>query len=97
MERREYDINIMVNNRWVYKVVIDPHYELKHQDSVSDKTIIELVKLMDGGTFPVQQTKGDYEYFVTDKLKLKGKLYKLIWLLENEQVYIGIVNAYRRK
>ncbi len=52
MNRREYDIGITVNGRQVTKVIIDPHYELKHADSVSDQIILDLVKLLDGGCSP---------------------------------------------
>lgn len=30
------------------------------------------------------------------KIDLNGKLYKLVWLLEDDQIYIGVVNAHRR-
>lgn len=97
MDRRKYDISITVNGRPIAKVVIDPHYELKHGDTVSDEVILGLVKLLDGGVFPMQERTGVYEYFVTDGLKLGDKRYKLVWLLEDDQLYIGVVNAYRRK
>ena len=97
MDRREYDISITVNGRKITKLVIDPHYELKHSDSVSDNVILDLVKLLDGGTFPLQERREPFEYFVTDGLKLNEKLYKLVWLLEDNELYIGVVNAYRRK
>jgi len=97
MDRREYDISITVNERLITKVVIDPHYEIKHSDSISDKVILELVKLLDGGIFPWQERNKAYEYFVTDGLRLNEKLYKLVWLLEDDELYIGVVNAYRRK
>jgi len=97
MLRREYDIAITVNGRQVSKAIIDPHYELKHVDSISDQVILELVRLLDGGVFPVQERTGSYEYFVTDKLRLGEKLFKLVWLLEDDHLYIGVVNAYRRK
>ena len=93
---REYDISITVNGRHIKRAVVDPHYELKHSESVSDQIILELIKLLNGGTYPVQERGGPYEYFVTDRLKLDDKLYKLVWLLEDEQLYIGVVNAYRR-
>ena len=40
--------------------------------------------------------KTPYAYFVTDKIESGGKLYKLIWMLENHEIYIGVINAYRR-
>lgn len=97
MGRREYDIKIEVNGRLVLKVIIDPHYELKHTGSVDDELILKLVRLLDGGTFPPVETKKGFEYYVTDKLKVGGKFYKLIWLLEDYHLYIGIVNAHRSK
>lgn len=78
-------------------MIIDPHYQLKHALSVDDKIILELVKLLDGGVFPVVDSDGQFDYFVTDRLILRNKAYKLIWLIERNKIYIGIVNAYRRK
>lgn len=77
--------------------MIDPHYELKHSDSISDTLILELVKLLDGSDFtPEAVTKG-FEYYTTENLVLRGKKYRLVWLLEKDQLYIGVINAYRRK
>ena len=78
MDRREFPLLIEVNGRQITKLIIDPHYELKHASSVSDDIILNLVRLLDGGTFPIQERNGDYEYFVTDQLNLNGKLYKLV-------------------
>ncbi len=97
MKRRDYRLSITVNGRQILKVVIDPHYELKHSDSISDEVILELVKLLDGGTFPLQEYSGQFEYYVTDELRLNERLYKLVWLLEENELYIGVVNAHRRK
>jgi hypothetical protein len=97
MDRREYDISITVNGRRVTKIIIDPHYEAKHSGSISDEVIVSLVKLLDGGTYPVQDRNEPFEYFATDGLILGNKAYKLVWLLEDDQIYIGVVNAYRRK
>ncbi len=53
--------------------MIDPHYELKHSDSISDTLILELVKLLDGSDFtPEAVTKG-FEYYTTENLVLRGK------------------------
>ena len=77
-------------------MVIDSHYELKHRASISDEIIVALVGLLDGRIFPIAEQRGPFEYFVTDKLRFAGKLYKLVWLLEGHQLYVGVINAYRR-
>lgn len=96
MQRREYGLNLVVNGRRITKVIIDPHFELKHSDTINDEIILALVCLLDGGVFPVADQGEGFEYFATDNLLLEAKRYKLIWLLEEDQIYIGIVNAYRR-
>jgi len=95
-QRREYNISIQVNERAITKLIIDPHYELKHGENISDELILELVSLLDKGIFPSSGVDGAFTYFATDGLSLRGKKYKLIWLLEDDQLYIGVVNAYRR-
>jgi hypothetical protein len=97
VERREYDIKITVNGRRITQVVIDPHYELKHSRSMNDEMIVELVKQLDGLRFEPVDIDPPFQYFVTDGLQFEGKKYKLIWLLEDRKVYIGVVNAHRRK
>jgi hypothetical protein len=44
MSRREYNISITVNEVLISKVIIDPHYEEKHAESINDEIILELVK-----------------------------------------------------
>ena len=95
--RREYLMRITVNGRRISKVVIDPHYELKHSRSIHDETILNLVRLLDGGRFDSESLVGNFQYFVSDGLPLNGKTYKLVWLLEKGEIYIGVVNAYRRR
>ena len=97
MKRREYDIQITVNKRSIRKVVIDPHYEEKHSASVDDQVVLRLVKQLDGRLFEPDAAQPPYTYFVTDDMVLGEKRYKLIWLLEDDALYVGIVNAYRRK
>jgi hypothetical protein len=77
-------------------VIIDPHYEEKHTESINDKIILDLVKTLDGKFFEPDDEKTPYSYFVTDKIRVNDKLYKLVWLLEDHEIYIGVINAYRR-
>ena len=96
MKRREYGISIKVNEVHIKKVIIDPHFEEKHADSITDEIIVELVKTLDGQKIVPDDENPPYTYFTTDKIELDGKFYKLVWLLEDDQIYIGVVNAYRR-
>jgi hypothetical protein len=96
IRRREYDISIVFNETRIKKLIIDPHYELKHAESISDEVIISLVESLDGRVFPPEDIKPPYSYFSLDKMELNGKRYKLVWVLEDDQIYIGIINAYRR-
>jgi hypothetical protein len=95
MERRSYKIDsIVVNGRFYSEVIIDSHYEEKHSDHINDELILSLVKLLNGRfEIPVDSEEG-FNYFVTI-IELDLKYYRLIWLLENDAVYIGIVNAFR--
>ena len=79
------------------RLFLDPHYEDKHSDSVTDEIILALVQLLNGGTYrPVDTDEDGFRYFVNDRLEHQGKFYKLIWLVHEQQFFVGIVNAYRR-
>ncbi len=97
MKRRSYNVNITVNGYAIKRVVIDPHYELKHSETINDKVIIQLVERLDGGEFRAIERDDEHLYFVNDKMQLHGKLYKLVWLLDENEIFIGVINAYRRK
>lgn len=88
---------MVVNGIRISKVVIDPHYEEKHAESVTDEIILELVKTLDGLKVVPEVVSGTYSYYKQDAIELGGKLYRLIWLLEDGEIYVGVVNAYRRK
>ncbi len=97
MPKRVFKTNIEVNRTRINQVVIDSHYELKHSESISDSIILELVCLLDGGDFDPESVSPDFEYYMTDNLILRSKKYRLIWLIEKGSLYIGVINAYRRK
>jgi hypothetical protein len=97
VKRREYPLRIVVNGVHITKVIISPHYEENHAESITDQIILELVKSLNGLNVLPEAVKGPYSYFTQDKIELDGKLYKLIWLLEDDEIYVGVINAYRRK
>lgn len=96
-EQKIYSIEpIIINGIKIVRVVIDMHYKEKHADHISDELILRLVKDLDGRKeLPEAKTK-QYSYFVT-RIDLDEKQYRLIWLLEDHAVYVGVVNAYREK
>lgn len=48
MARRTYSINLILNEIFISKAIIDSHYELKHKESINDELIIELLLRMNG-------------------------------------------------
>ena len=96
MRRREYDVWIVINERRISKAIIDPHYEEKHAESISDEIILKLIQTVDGEMIMPEAEIPPFTYFVFDDIQLEGKSYRLIWLLEEGRDYIGVVNAYRR-
>lgn len=93
--QRTYKIApIIVNGIRVVQVVIDSHYEEKHSDTMSDDLILELVQELDGRREIPETKTGQYSYFAT-LVEYEEKQYRLIWLLEDHAIYIGVVNACR--
>ena len=96
--RRDYRLSVFVNELWFDRVTIDPHYEEKHKDVINDKIILELVKMLDGGSYFPQAVDGNgFEYFVNDPWEYKGLIYRLVWLIPSSKSFIGVRNAFRRK
>ena len=96
-QRRIYKIDpILVNGRTILQVVIDPHYEIKHRSVINDALILSLVGHLNGRRELPDARLGRYAYFST-LIEHEGKQYRLIWLLEDQAIYIGVVNAYRDK
>ncbi len=96
VKRREYPIKISINGRSINKVIIDTHYEEKHKGSVSDEIILKLIVMLDQRAFDPVKTRGEFEYYVEDKMRLDQKFYKLIWILHESEVFVGVINCYRR-
>ncbi len=95
VKQQRYDIKpITVNGIRIVQVVIDRHYQEKHSDHMNDDLILQLVKELDGRRELPEARTYNYSYFAT-LVELDEKQYRLVWLLEKNAIYIGIVNAYR--
>lgn len=96
-ERRRYKIKaISVNGIRVREVIISNHYQENHLKYMNDDLILKLVNELDGRReIPVAEKEG-FSYFVT-LVEHSEKPYKLVWLLEEGAIYIGVVNAHRTR
>jgi len=93
--RRTYKVSpVVVNGVRISKVVIDPHYEEKHGKTINDDLILALVAELNGRVELPDSRYGEYSYFAT-LVEHKDKQYRLVWLLEDHAIYIGVINAYR--
>jgi hypothetical protein len=95
-ERLEYKLQLTVNKQAVRRVIIDQHYKVKHPD-VTDEIILELVKELDGGNFPVEEVDGDFRYFRVEPVHHNNKPYRLVLLICITDDYLGVINAFRVK
>lgn len=77
-------------------MIIDPHYQEKHADHMTDELILELVKTLDGEEHEPETEDPPFSYYTKDRIKIGEKFYKLVWLFEEDQIYVGVINAYRR-
>lgn len=88
-------MDIVVNGRHLNEVVIDPHYETKHPD-ITDGIILELVQKLDGKEFAPEMTKDDFQFYMLDRIPLGEKHYRIVWWMQDDCMYIGVINAFRR-
>ena len=97
MKQVEFYIKtIQVNGLNINRVVIDDHYKEKHSDHINDELILNLVNQLDGRKELPESESGDYSYYAT-LIEFEERQYRLVWLLEVDSIYIGVVNAYRDK
>lgn len=95
MERRELHIReITVNGRKISHVQVDEH-AFEHKD-ITDELIIEMVLQLDGIEQTPEDSKPPYEYFV-NLVIVEEKQFRLVWCLEDNQLYVGVITAYRDK
>ena len=94
-KRRSYSIRLIVNKRIINEVIIDPHYEVNHS-YMTDELIYELVKNLNNQRFIPKDRKKPWYYFEAD-VEHDGKNYRLVWCLEDNQGYLGVINCYKKK
>jgi hypothetical protein len=95
MDRPEYPLQIVINERQLTRVIVDQHYKEKHAESINDELILELVRELDGRTFPVEEERGDFQYFAVEPVTKDKKPYRLVLLICICDDYLGVINAFR--
>lgn len=94
MDRRSYQIDpIIINRAIITEIVIDAHVD-KHADHITDELIIELVTELSHMEHLPDSIKDNYQYFVSE-ISHENKFYKMVWLLEDEKFYVGVITAFR--
>lgn len=92
--RVSYSIELRINGLLIDEVIIDQHYTKKHFD-VNDWIILELLKNMNHKSSDLKSIQGNYSYYVVDPVFHNKKPYRVIFLLEKDCSYIGVINAFR--
>jgi len=93
--RRTYKFHLLLNGRKIREVIIDPHYEFKHQE-MSDFIILRLLSQLEGRAFLEKGRKEDWAFFSIDGIKLSRKPYRLVWCLRDNHDFLGVINCFRR-
>ncbi len=92
---RRFEIDLKINDQHFDELWIDPHYEEKHKDSMSDELILKLLKEADGWLITLSSEVSGYKFYEADG-KYNGKAYRLILVIPPDGSYLGVRNAYRR-
>ena len=94
-ERRSYPLRLTINGRAIEEVIIDPHYEENHPE-INDSLILALVRKLDGRELQPEERSDDWEFFMLDRLEHEEKLYRLVWCMRDNCLFIGVINCFRR-
>lgn len=94
MKRVSYHVFMLFNDHKINEVIIDQHYKLKHPE-MSDDLILKLVSKLNGLNLEVNEVNDPFSYFVEEPVMLENKPYRLIVMLEKNQNYLGVINAFR--
>jgi hypothetical protein len=94
-DRTEYKVSTYINGRLLRRVIIDQHYRVKHAKSLNDQVILKLVRELDGGIFPVEIERGDFQYFTVEPVLKNNLPYRLVLLICITDDYLGVINAFR--
>lgn len=92
---RVYRALVVFDRKHFNEIWIDPHYEEKHSDSITDDLILALVQKLGGKTAEPHAEANGFRYYEIE-VSYQQRLYRLILVRPADDSYLGIRNTYRR-
>lgn len=93
--KTEYPVKLVFNGSAIRRVVIDQHYRENHSESMNDVLILELVKSLDGGNYPMEAENDGFQYFTVEPVVYQEMPYRVVLVLCISDDFLGVVNAFR--
>jgi hypothetical protein len=91
---REYQIEpLLINGNMIQNLKISDHID-KHSDHIDDPLVIQIIRDLNGQDFIPCDNDGKFNYFASI-IEFDGSTYKLIWLLEEGLLYIGVITCFK--
>jgi hypothetical protein len=94
LKRTNYKVSLVFNALMITEVIIDQHYKLKHPE-VSDQVILKLIIQLHNLVLTPSEMKNDFLYFKEEPIFLDYKPYRLVFVMEKNKNYLGVINAFR--
>ncbi|PIR21674.1 MAG: hypothetical protein COV44_11915 [Deltaproteobacteria bacterium CG11_big_fil_rev_8_21_14_0_20_45_16] len=94
---RIYRLAVWFNGYRFKEVIVDPHYEQKHQGSIDDELILELIRIyVNREEILPGSVKGEYSYFALH-LVHQLKSYRLVFCTAEDLDQFIVINCFRTK
>jgi hypothetical protein len=87
-------VSLVFNGLRIDEVIIDQHYKLKHPE-VSDRVILKLIIQLHNLVLKPSELKNEFLYYMEEPIFLDDKPYRLVFVMEKNKNYLGVINAFR--
>jgi hypothetical protein len=94
VEKVSYAISISFNGRLFTELIIGQYYKKNHPE-MNDELILKLIIQLDNLVAHPADLKDDFLYFKEEPIFLENKPYRLIFVIEKNGKYLGVINAFR--
>ena len=90
-------VPIIFNEQTIIRITITDHYQLGHNDVITNEKILEIVRKLNGEIMKSEPKKKPTwpDVFVAREIEYQSKRYRLIfWFKDNETSHLWIRNCY---